>query len=119
MLEKTKVSITQMMTAISTSMPNILKNISYLSQLMRRSIPTIRRTDAINMIGDEAFEAAKALTAETKPDSSCTGAEFLAVVFLVPFEREDLVEVLFFAPLEEPCERDLVFAIISRYSLSL
>ena len=100
-------------------MPKILKNISYLSQLMKRSIPTISRTEAIKMIGEEALEAAKAFTAETKPDSSCTGAEYLADVFLPLFERADFPEVLFFAPLEEPVERDLVFAIISRYSLSL
>ena len=85
---------------------------------MRRSIPTIRRTEAIKMMGDEAFEAAKALTAEPKPDSSFTGAEYLEDVFLPLFERAVFPEVLFFAPLEEVVERDLVFAIISRYSLS-
>ena len=100
-------------------MPKILKNIAYLSQLMRRSMPTMRRTAAMKIIGEEALEAANFLTTATKPDSSCSGAVFLPVVLLVPVERAVLPEVLFFAPLEELVERDLeVFAIISRCSLS-
>ena len=100
-------------------MPKILKNIAYLSQLMSRSMPTMRRTEAMKMMGEEALEAANFLTAATKPDSSCTGAAFLVEVLLVLVERAVLPEVLFFAPLEELVERDLVvFAIISRCSLS-
>lgn len=77
------------------------------------------RTTAMKMTGEEALEEANFLIRPPKPDSSCTGAEFLPEFLRVPVERADLPEVLFFAPLEELAERDLVeLAIISRCSLS-
>ena len=113
--EKTSVRIIQMTTAMSISMPRILKNNSKLFQLTRRSMPTIRRTAAIKIRGVEAFEAANFLNAAENPDSSGWGAVVLLDVPRELFERAEVLWGLLFEPLEEePAERDLpVFAIFN------
>jgi hypothetical protein len=103
--------------AIRSSMPRILKNISYLFQLIRRSNPTIRITAPRKITGIAAFEAANLLMTPANPDSSFTGAVLLLeeVVFLPELERvPEREEVFLEPPLEELDERDLpVLAIIS------
>ena len=114
--EKTMVMSAQTKAAIRSSMPRILKNISNLFQLIRRSNPTIRITTARNITGIAALDAANLLITLANPDSSWAGVLLLdEAVFLPELERvPEREEVFLEPPLEELEERDLpVFAIIS------
>ena len=115
--EKTMVMSAQTKAAIRSSMPRILKNISNLFQLIRRSNPTIRITTARNITGIAALDAANLLITLANPDSSRAGVVLLLdeAVFLPELERvPEREEVFLEPPLEELEERDLpVFAIIS------
>ena len=106
-------------------MPRILKNIAYLSQLISRSIPVIRMTEAIKMRGMAALEEANLLMTDSSSVSVCTGALVLAGLrpadeLRARLERVVLLGAPVFALLEDELpERDLeLLAIISRCSLS-